>query len=109
MQFKNVKIQNYRSLRSIELKDLSNLVILVGKNSSGKTNLLEALWLFSKDFALVPETIAINAPLEANAFMWFEGNTDIPIHFAVTIELTNRESKKVFPVDFWCYQTPCDC
>ena len=100
MQFKNVKIENYRSLHDIELKDLSNLVILVGKNSSGKTNLLEALWLFSKDFALLPETVTINAPLEANAFMWFEGNTDIPIHFAVTIELTDRESKNVFPVDF---------
>jgi len=100
MQFKNVKIQNYRSIRKIELKDLSKLVILVGKNSSGKTSLLEALWLFSKDFALLPETVTINAPLEANAFMWFEGNTDIPIHFDVAIELTERESKKVFPADF---------
>ena len=61
MRLKNVKIQNYRSLHNVEFKDLSNLVILVGKNSSGKTNLLEALWLFSKDFALLPDTITINA------------------------------------------------
>ena len=100
MRFKSVKIQNYRSLYNIELRDLSNLVILIGKNSSGKTNLLEALGLFSKDFALVPETIVINAPLEANAFMWFEGDFDTPIRFAVTIELADRESKKVFPADF---------
>jgi len=100
MRIREVKIQNYRSLRDVKLENLGDLVILVGKNSSGKTNLLEALWLFFKDFALIPETVTINAPLEANAFMWFEGIYETPIYFAITFELTEKESKEVFPTDF---------
>jgi len=100
MLFKSVKIENYRSLKKIEMNNINNLVILVGKNSSGKTNLLEALWLFSKDFALVPETVAISAAISANENLWFEGNTSFPITFIVEIELNERESKRVFPDDF---------
>jgi predicted ATP-dependent endonuclease of OLD family len=100
MHFKYFSIQNYRSLQSIEFKDLGNLIILIGKNSSGKTNILEALWLFSKDFSLIPETVTINSPLTANELMWFEGITDVPINFHAEIELDDSESKKVFPADF---------
>jgi len=100
MFLKNVTIHNYRSLRKVELKNIGNLAILVGKNSSGKTNLLEALWLFSKDFSLVPEIVTINSPLAANELMWFEGNYDVPIVFNIEIELNDSESKRVFPSDF---------
>ena len=100
MLLKNVKIESYRSLNRIEMKDIDNLVILVGKNSSGKTNLLEAIWLFFKDFSLVPETVAINSPLDANEHLWFEGNTEVPITFIIEIELNERESKRVFSTDF---------
>lgn len=100
MYLKNVTIHNYRSLRKVELKNIGNLAILVGKNSSGKTNLLEALWLFSKDFSLVPEIVTINSPLTVNELMWFEGNYDVPIIFHIEIELNDSESKRVFPADF---------
>jgi len=97
MLLRNITIENYRSLKRVEMNNIDNLVILVGKNSSGKTNLLEALWLFFKDFSLVPETVAINATLVANEHLWFEGETNSPISFVIEIELDERESKRVFP------------
>lgn len=46
MRIENVRIRNYRQYRSLDLDlrgDNSNLVILVGKNGTGKTNFLNAL------------------------------------------------------------------
>jgi len=99
MLLRNIKIENYRSLKRIEMSRIDNLVILVGKNSSGKTNLLESLWLFFKDFSLVPETVPISATLDANELIWFEGDTNFPITFIADIELGENESKKIFPTD----------
>jgi predicted ATP-dependent endonuclease of OLD family len=100
MLIRNVEIKNYRSLKNIKVNAIGNLVILVGKNSSGKTNFLEALWLFFKDFSLIPETNVINSPIAANELMWYEGDTDVPITFTMEIELNDKESKRVFPPDF---------
>jgi len=38
-----VKIQNFRGIKSLELKDLSKVNIFVGGNSVGKTSILEAI------------------------------------------------------------------
>lgn len=47
MLLKNVKIQNYKSIEeiefSIEKRNNSYTTILLGKNESGKSNILEAL------------------------------------------------------------------
>jgi AAA15 family ATPase/GTPase len=41
-----LKIQNFRQFDQLELKDIGNVVFLVGKNGSGKSSILELLWLF---------------------------------------------------------------
>ena len=46
MRVKHLKVRNYTSLLDIELSDLPDLVVFVGKNSSGKSNLIDALALF---------------------------------------------------------------
>lgn len=38
-----LRIQNYRALRDLELRDLSSLTVLVGPNGSGKSTVLDAL------------------------------------------------------------------
>ncbi|MCW6038189.1 AAA family ATPase [Spirulina subsalsa FACHB-351] len=45
--FNNITIQQFRGLRDLELKDLSQINVLVGINNSGKTSILEALFLYS--------------------------------------------------------------
>uniref|UniRef100_B8HUR0 Endonuclease GajA/Old nuclease/RecF-like AAA domain-containing protein n=1 Tax=Cyanothece sp. (strain PCC 7425 / ATCC 29141) TaxID=395961 RepID=B8HUR0_CYAP4 len=42
---KNLKIENFRCFKSFELKELGQLNLLVGKNNSGKTSILEAIQL----------------------------------------------------------------
>lgn len=42
---KTVKIENFRGFESFELQNLGRLNLLVGKNNSGKTSILEAIRL----------------------------------------------------------------
>lgn len=40
-----LKIKNFKSIREIEIKEIENALILVGKNSTGKTSVIDALLL----------------------------------------------------------------
>jgi AAA15 family ATPase/GTPase len=44
----NLRIKNYRILKNLEFNRFSNMNLLVGQNSVGKTTVLEAIKLFSK-------------------------------------------------------------
>lgn len=44
-----IRIRDFRSLPSVDLTDLDNVVPIVGPNGSGKSNLLRALNLFFND------------------------------------------------------------
>ena len=50
MKIEQVGIENFKSIYSVELSDLPNLVILIGKNSSGKSNVIDALALLFAEF-----------------------------------------------------------
>lgn len=43
----NLTIDNFKALKHVEMKELANVNILLGKNNSGKTAVLEALLLFA--------------------------------------------------------------
>jgi AAA15 family ATPase/GTPase len=47
MIFKSLHIQNFRGIKEAEITDFSRVNLFVGKNNSGKTSLLEALFLLS--------------------------------------------------------------
>ena len=47
MKVKKLEIQNFRNISSIELDFDSEINIICGENAQGKTNIIEALWLFS--------------------------------------------------------------
>ena len=44
----SLKIQNFRAFRFLEMNDLGAVNLIVGKNNSGKTSLLEAVYLISR-------------------------------------------------------------
>ncbi len=50
MRIKSLKVQHFTSLADIDLPDLPNLVVFIGKNSSGKSNLIDALALLFSEF-----------------------------------------------------------
>ena len=54
----NISITNFRGVREAKIEGLKPLTILIGKNNSGKSTLLEGLWLASADPMEVLPTIA---------------------------------------------------
>ncbi len=42
----NIKIQNYRNLKHLNVEKLGHVNLIIGRNNTGKTSLLEALFLF---------------------------------------------------------------
>lgn len=47
MKVKNLKLSNFRNISNIELNFDDEINVICGENAQGKTNIIEALWLFS--------------------------------------------------------------
>lgn len=47
MTVNNLRVENFRNIKNIEISPCNEVNILFGQNAQGKTNLLEALWLCS--------------------------------------------------------------
>ena len=43
MQFVRIRIRNYKGIADMEIRDMENALILVGKNNTGKTSILDAI------------------------------------------------------------------
>ncbi|MBR5317110.1 MAG: AAA family ATPase [Lachnospiraceae bacterium] len=52
MQIKSIHINNFKSIRELELIDIENALILVGKNNTGKTVVLDAIRAVTGDYAV---------------------------------------------------------
>jgi len=91
MRIKSIHIKNYKSLRDVKLEGLENLVILIGRNSSGKTNLLELLNRFFAEIDVAGSTPGIDQ------YSWFDGNMEIPIEITLILELDEEECSRIFP------------
>ena len=47
MKVKNLKIENFRNISNLNLDFDEEINVICGENAQGKTNIIEALWLFS--------------------------------------------------------------
>lgn len=47
MKINSIKIENFRNIEHMELHPGSGVNVICGENAQGKTNLLEAMWLFT--------------------------------------------------------------
>lgn len=63
MKIKNIEILNFRNIESLKLEPCDKVNVIWGENAQGKTNILEAIWLFcgaksfrgAKDFELLKQ------------------------------------------------------
>lgn len=94
MKIRAVEIRNYRSLQNIRMTELGDLVILIGKNSSGKSNILEALELFFADLNLQSD-YAKTFP----ATTWYDKRNQRPMDFIITLEVDNQDLSSIFTED----------
>lgn len=54
MQIKSLHIKNFKSIRELEIRDIENALILVGKNNTGKTVVLDAIRAVTGNYVVLP-------------------------------------------------------
>ncbi len=86
-------VKNYKSLREVKV-DFGNYTTLIGENGSGKTSMLEALYLFFKDFSIVGGS---PSPILQEDTSWH--NKKVPLEFIAKIVLDEEECRDIFPED----------
>lgn len=52
MKISYIRIQNFKSIRDMEIKDVENALILVGKNNTGKTVVIDAIRVVTGDYII---------------------------------------------------------
>lgn len=93
MNLAEFTVKNYKSLRDVKV-DFGNYTTLIGQNGSGKTSVLEALYLFFRDFDIVGGTPS--AILQETS-TWH--NRRLPLEFSAKIVLDEEECRDIFPQD----------
>lgn len=93
MNLAEFTVKNYKSLREVEV-GFGNYTALIGENGSGKTSILEALYLFFKDFSIVGGE---PSPILKETTSWHNKNR--PLEFIAKIILEEEECKEIFPED----------
>ena len=59
MKISSVIIENFKSIRHMEINDIDNAFILVGKNNTGKTAVLDAIRAVAGDYVIEPENFNV--------------------------------------------------
>ena len=93
MKISKFKVKGYRSLRNVSLDGIGDLTIFIGTNSSGKSNLLEALVLF---FSEIDPTVERSIG-SIDEYVWFDRDFTNPVQFEVTLELLREEATDFVP------------
>jgi AAA15 family ATPase/GTPase len=77
----HINIRNFKSIRFLELKDCSRINLFIGRPNVGKSNILEALALFSLPFLKenVSKKITHFIRLENETELFYNGNYEEPI------------------------------
>ncbi|MHA1582625.1 MAG: ATP-dependent nuclease [Candidatus Baldrarchaeia archaeon] len=95
MKIIKARIQNFRSIWELQLpskheKEFGNLVVFIGRNNSGKSNIINALRLVLThlDGKLVKE-------FPFHQYIWFFGYHEKPAQIELTIKLDEQEIKKI--------------
>ena len=47
MRIKSIELQNFRNIASLSLQAAPDVNVIHGENAQGKTNLTEAIWMFT--------------------------------------------------------------
>lgn len=94
MRLVELHIQNFRSIKKLDMQKLGDLNIFIGKNSSGKSNILEAINMFFADFAIAGGTTGGLTP-----YSWFNRDIAKPIDFVITVKIDDEECAQIFPAE----------
>ena len=98
MKIEQLHFRNFRSLREVDLDHLSDLNVLVGKNSSGKSNILEGISFLFDNFSATGGSMG-----GLNEYLWYNKRVQDAIEFSAVISLNDEEVEQIFPKEFLDY------
>lgn len=55
MKIADLRIQNFKSIHTMHIKDIENALIMVGQNNTGKTTVLDAIRAVGGDYQITPD------------------------------------------------------
>lgn len=96
MKILEIEVRGYKSFKAVKLERLGKLVVLIGKNGSGKSNLLELLEFLFRDLDALPQK-ALGA---ANEHLWHGFEIDEPILVHVRVEVEGEVLSRALPKEF---------
>jgi putative ATP-dependent endonuclease of the OLD family len=90
----SIDVRGFRSIDHAALSECGALNVLIGKNNSGKSNLLSAMQIF---FGFLKEStlVASAKPPIGEATDWFERKTEDPVILTASLALTEDEMAQV--------------
>ena len=91
-----LEVDGYKSFEHVKLDNLGKLVILIGKNGSGKSNLLEVLEFLFRDLDALPQK-ALGA---ANDHVWRGFEIGEPVRVRVRVEVEGEILARSLPKEF---------
>lgn len=86
MHLSKLKIKNYKSIKELDLEFKSGKNVIIGKNNSGKSNILKAI-----DLVLGDKAPAYQKTQNITSEDFFGGNTDEPIYIYCELEREEDE------------------
>ena len=89
MRLESVGVKRFRSIESLHLKDCGGLNVMIGRNNSGKSNILASINAFS-EFVRVSGIINLNYR-PPRSIDFFKNNVDAPIEISLVFSVILRE------------------
>jgi predicted ATP-dependent endonuclease of OLD family len=89
MELESVQIKRYRSIDECELTGCADFNVLIGKNNSGKSNIMSAIWLFFQAIR-GGQVATVEAPVR-DSVDFFENKTAQPMEITLTLGLSLAE------------------
>lgn len=91
MKISYLRIQNYKSIRNLEIKEVENALILVGKNNTGKTVVIDAIRVASGELEIKKEDF-LDSKANVSIEMKVELNeSDLDLYYEKGIVSENRD------------------
>jgi AAA domain, putative AbiEii toxin, Type IV TA system len=95
----SVEVKNLRGIREGKLHDLSRLTVLVGRNGSGKSSLLEASLIAGSPMPAVMTGFVVHSRQQYNGARWLihgGGRNGPPAQLAATLSGGERIEREIF-------------
>ncbi|MFD9658502.1 AAA family ATPase [Streptomyces mirabilis] len=90
MKLQTLHISGFRSVSNAALEDCGQLNVLIGKNNSGKSNILTAVKFFF-DFFKVDGNVATTSPNVSSITDFYARKENTPVKITVTLNLSDDE------------------